>query len=34
MLERKIQAVADYYKEKIPDHLYITLYNYEIDIDD
>ena len=32
--EKNIKAVADYYKEKIPDHLYIALYNYEIDIDD
>ena len=32
--EKNIKAVADYYKEKIPDHLYIALYNYEIDIDE
>lgn len=32
--EENIKAVADYYKDKIPDHLYIALYNYEIDIND
>lgn len=32
--ENNIKAVADHYKDKIPDHLYIALYNYEIDIND
>lgn len=32
--ESVIKAVADHYKDKIPDHLYIALYNYEVDIDD
>ena len=32
--EANIKSVADYYKEKIPDRLYMALYNYEIDIND
>lgn len=32
--ENHIKSIADYYRDKIPDHLYIALYNYEIDIND
>ena len=32
--ERNIKEVADYYKEQIPQILYNTLYNYEVEITD
>lgn len=32
--EKNIKQVADYYKDKIPQKLYIALYNYEIEITD
>jgi len=32
--ERNIKEVADYFKDRIPNELYDTLYNYEVEIDD
>ena len=32
--EKNIKEVADYYKKQIPEILYGTLYNYEVEIDD
>lgn len=32
--EKNIKKVADYFKEQIPQILYDTLYNYEVEIDD
>ena len=32
--EKNIRQIADYYKDEIPQKLYDTLYNYEVEIDD